>query len=580
MRRRIAIPVAVTAVLLAAGTTAVWTAVSSPATVAPEVVVGDPATTMAAGPVKPINEVGDPGAEFGWSSVLSAPGSFLVRDESKAHSGLASFKLVVGPGGGDAVMDDSPNWVAASTGPTCTTSAWVAGPIGATIQLALTEYVGGVAAATTQTPITLADTDWHLIETTLAVTPGNAVDLRIFSAGLAAGSELWVDDVTQNCGKVIVLQAPIAALTVAPASGVTPVAVTADASASTDVDGDIATYAFNWGDGSPVESTTTPAAAHTYAAVGTFVVTVTITDAAGLTATATQSIVTSGPPNLDPVIVAAGDIACANGVMSKSCASDRTAKLIASIAPTRVFPLGDLQYGPTRTAAEFQSGYGPYPDPIAHPSWGDFKAITSPTIGSHEYDGFPTADGYFEYFNGSPTADGPAGKPDQGYYAETIGTWRVLHLNSQKGYQAGAAQDKWLAAEMAANPTKCSLITWHHPRFSSGVHGDQARVNGLFATAYAGGADVLMSGNDHLYERFGPQNPTGSADAARGVVQFVVGSGGRSLYNWGSIKANSAFRDNTTYGVLSMTLHDGSYDWAYIAEDGTTLDSGTTNCTA
>ena len=579
MRRRIAVPVAVTAVLLAAGTTAVWTAVSSPATVAPAP-IDEPATTVAAGATKAVNEVGDPGAEFGWSSALSAPGSVLVRDESKAHTGLASFKLIVGAGGGDAVMDDSPNWVAASTGPTCTASAWVAGPIGATVQLGMTEYSGGVAGATTQTPITLADTDWHMIETTLAVTAGNAVDLRISSLALAAGAEVWVDDVTQNCGKVIVLHPPVAALTVTPSTGVAPVAVTADASSSTDADGDIATYGFNWGDGTAAESATTPTGVHTYASVGSFVVTLSVTDAAGLIGTATQSVVVTSPVPNDPVVVAAGDISCVGGNVSKGCGADRTARLIAKINPTRVLPLGDLQYGGTRTADEFQGSYGPFADAATHPSWGDFKAITSPTIGSHEYDVHSTADGYFAYWNGSATADGPAGKPTEGYYAEDIGTWRVIHVNTQKGYKAGEAQDKWFAAELAAHAQQCTLITWHHPRFSSGVHGNQNRTQGLFATAYAGGADALMSANDHLYERFAPQSPSATADPARGVTQFVVGAGGKGLYNWGSIQPNSAYRNNTTFGILSLTLHNGSYDWAYVGVDGATLDSGTANCHA
>ncbi len=580
MRRRFAIPVGLTAVLLAAGTTAVWTAVSSPATDTPGA-VGDPSTTVAEtpGPVKPVNEVVNPGAELGWSVAASTAGTILVRDETRAHTGTAAFKMVTGSAGGDVVMDDTPNWVGASTGPTCSAGAWVAGPIGATVQIGLTESSAAGVVGSVQTPITLADTDWHLVEATLAVTPGNQVDLRISGIGLAPGAELWVDDVTENCGRVVPLHPPVAVLTITPTTGLAPLLVTADASGSTDPDADIASYGVDWGDGGPVGSG--PTATHTYNSAGTYTVTATVTDAAGLTGTASQSIVvTSPPPALDPVVVAAGDSSCVGGTISSGCGAVRTARIIAKIAPTRVLPLGDLQYGGTRTATEFQAGYGPFPDPTAHPSWGDFKSITSPTIGSHEYDVYATADGYFAYWNGSATADGPAGKPTEGFYAEDIGTWRVIHLNTQKGYKTSDPQYAWFTAELAAHAKQCTLVTWHHPRFSSGVHGNQTRTDALFAAAYAGGADALLSGNDHLYERFDPQNPSAAADSARGIRQFVVGSGGKGLYSWGTIKPNSAFRQNTTFGVLSLTLHDGSYDWAYVAVDGTTLDSGNAACHA
>ncbi len=278
----------------------------------------------------------------------------------------------------------------------------------------------------------------------------------------------------------------------------------------------------------------------------------------------------------DPVVVAAGDIACVNGNAASSCEHDSTARLIGRIAPTRVLPLGDLHYGATRTAAEFAASYGPFPTPATRPSWGDFKAITSPTIGSHEYDGYATAAGYFDYWNGSATATGPAGAPAQGFYAETVGDWRLIHANSQKGSRS-AAQLAWLKAEVAAAP-KCSMVLWHHPRFSSGVHGNQTQATELFKVAYAGGADVLLSGNDHLYERFNPQNPTAGSDPAAGIAQFVVGTGGRSLYKWGSVKPNSAFRNNTNYGVLKLTLRAASYDWAFITVGDKVLDQGTGSC--
>ncbi len=582
MRRHLGIATAAAGVLLAVGVASASAALSSKADNGPAAEPGagevvdsavDSTTPASTTIAVPLNEVGDAGAEAGWSSTGSSAGTVLWRDGTRSHTGLFSFALTAGSAGGDVVLDDSPDWVPASPGPTCAASAWVAGEAGVTVNLRLAQPAVATPEGSTTTTFVLPDAEWHLLDAVLAVTPGNDIDLTVGGVGLAPGATLWVDDITENCGEVTPPSPPVAALVVTPVAGIVPLIVDADASASSAGTSEIVGYGFDWGDGTPTTSSATPAASHTYTGAGNFAVTVTVTDTAGASATATSSVEVA-----DPVVVAAGDISCVGGAISAGCGASRTAALIARIAPTRVLPLGDLQYGGTRTAAEFQASYGPFPDPVAHPSWGDFKAITSPTIGSHEYDGYPTADGYFAYWNGSPTATGPAGRPDEGFYAEDIGTWRVIHVNSQKGYKAGGAEDLWLAGELAAHAAQCTLVTWHHPRFSSGVHGNQLRTAGLFATAYAGGADVLLSGNDHLYERFAPQDPSATADPARGIAQFVVGAGGKGLYQWGKVQPNSVFRNNTTFGVLSLTLHPGGYDWAYIGVDDKTLDSGTSAC--
>src|SRR6266508_1462946 len=370
--------------------------------------------------------------------------------------------------------------------------------------------------------------------------------------------------------------APMAALSVATGPGAETLAVTADASASVDSENNVLSYTFAFG-GITVGPQPGPTASHSFLAAGTYTVSVTVTDEGGLEDTATRGVTVPAPPS-DPVMVAAGDIACAPPATGSSCHSPNTAALIGQINPTQVIPLGDLQYGSTTTAADFQAGYGPFAGG-APASWGDYKAITHPTIGSHEYDGLTTAVGYFDYFNGVGAPSGPAGPPDKGYYSENLGNWHIVHVNSQRGYQAGSAQDLWLAADLAANADKCILATWHHPRFSSGVHGNQARVNGLFQTLYNGGADVLLSGNDHLYERFGLQDPNAVTDTVRGIRQFVVGTGGKGLYDWGTVQPSSEVRENTTYGVLKLTLHANSYDWQFVPEAGKTFtDTGTTAC--
>jgi hypothetical protein len=304
----------------------------------------------------------------------------------------------------------------------------------------------------------------------------------------------------------------------------------------------------------------------------------------GRTSSATHSVTASprastAPVASDPVIAAAGDISCVNADIGSSCHQDRTALELGRIRPQQIIPLGDLQYGGTTAAADFQASYGPFAN--GQSSWGDYKAITHPTVGSHEYNGDTITKAYSDYWLGvgvNGNRGSPVGDRNENFYAENLGTWRVYHLNSQHGYQAASVQDQWFKADLAANTGKCTLVTWHHPRFSSGIHGNQAQAIALFQSAYNGGADVLVSGNDHLYERFAPQNPSGALDTVRGIRQFVVGTGGKGLYTWSTIQPNSEVRNNTTYGVIKLTLHSAGYDWEFRSENDIVIDSGSQRC--
>jgi hypothetical protein len=143
---------------------------------------------------------------------------------------------------------------------------------------------------------------------------------------------------------------------------------------------------------------------------------------------------------------------------------------------------------------------------------------------------------------------------------------------------AGSAQEQWLRADLAANSSVCTLAYWHKPRFSSGQHGNNAGSQALWQALYDYRADVILNGHDHLYERFAPQNPNGQADP-NGIREFVVGTGGAGLYSFQSIQPNSQVRNNTTYGVLKLTLHSTSYDWQFVPIAGQNFtDSGSSNC--
>jgi hypothetical protein len=270
------------------------------------------------------------------------------------------------------------------------------------------------------------------------------------------------------------------------------------------------------------------------------------------------------PPG-PPVVVAAGDIAdCAKE------GDEATARLVSGIEGT-VLTLGDNAY-PEGTAEDFAECY--------EPSWGQFKARTRPSPGNHEYH-TEGARGYFEYFGKA------AGDPDKGYYSYDLGSWHIVALNSNCGVEEircgpGSAQTKWLKEDLAANADEggCTLAYMHHPRFSSGEeHGSTPALEPLWEALYEAGADVVLSGHEHNYERFAPQDPEGRADPQRGIREFVVGTGGKSHYPILEPIANSEVYNDETYGVLKLTLHPKSYEWEFVPVEGESFsDSGSAQC--
>ncbi len=262
-------------------------------------------------------------------------------------------------------------------------------------------------------------------------------------------------------------------------------------------------------------------------------------------------------PTADAVFVGAGDIA--------DCAKpqdEQTAQLIDKI-PGTVFTAGDDAY-PRGTAEDFQKCYDP--------TWGRFKARTAPTPGNHEYYS-PNAEPYYAYFGAKAGAGG------KGYYSYDLGEWHVVALNSNIDAKTGSEQEKWLKADLAAHPKACTLAYWHHPVFSSGVHGNDSTMQNIWKTLYAAGVDVVVNGHDHNYERFAPQNPDGKADPQHGIREFVVGTGGAELRDIEKLRPNSEVQNATTFGVIKFVLQPKSYSWEFIPIQGQTFtDRGTQSC--
>jgi hypothetical protein len=312
----------------------------------------------------------------------------------------------------------------------------------------------------------------------------------------------------------------------------------------------------------------------------------------------TQSVSALDSP---PVLVGAGDIA--------SCGrtgDEATASLLEGLNGTAVATLGDNAYE-SGTALDFSDCY--------NPSWGRLKARTMPSVGNHEYyDLSGVAQPYFDYFSAKngfslPAAPVPNALDNnhgltvgEGYYSYDLGAWHVVVLNSNcsfvvgGGCAAGSDQEQWLKADLAAHSNACTLAYWHHPRFSSSGIGNNSAVAPFWKALYDAGAEVVLNGHAHNYERFAPQNPDGQADPAQGITEFVVGTGGRSLNSFSTIRNNSVVRitddpaqvnisdgyGKGNFGVIKLTLHPGSYEWKFVQIDGTVdgmdRDPGSASC--
>ena len=267
----------------------------------------------------------------------------------------------------------------------------------------------------------------------------------------------------------------------------------------------------------------------------------------------------------DPLLAAAGDIACPpdQPVARKSCHHAATAALVRGINPTAIALLGDNQY----------EG-GAFSDYLTsfEPTWGVFKPLMRPAPGNHEYI-TPGAAGYYQYF-------GPAaGDPTRGYYSYDLGTWHIAVLNSNCAFvscAAGSEQEQWLKGDLAAHRSWCSMAYYHHALFSS--QGGDPRMRDIWRTLTGANVDVVLSGHNHVYERFGPQNADGVADRVHGPREFVVGTGGKSLGLIRQAKANSEVRYTENFGVLAISLGPVGYSWQLATEGAGIADAGAANC--
>jgi hypothetical protein len=285
-------------------------------------------------------------------------------------------------------------------------------------------------------------------------------------------------------------------------------------------------------------------------------------------------------------IQAAGDIARCGGL-----GDEATGALVQTLAGT-VATLGDNVYddhvNPEGSLANFVNCF--------EPTWGPLKPRTRPAAGNHEYNADPAASGYFDYFNGIGNSDGPAGPRGKGYYSYEKGAWHIVVLNTNNNCAAslvscgaGSPQETWLRADLAAHPGECTLAYFHHPRFASALYngttaGSNPRVKPLWDALYDYGAELVLNGHAHNYERYRPVDPAGTPDSAYGIREIISGEGGAShpLYS-GTHDDNSEAFDSSTFGVVEVRLGPGGYSWHYTPAPGTgpfAGDSGSGACHA
>ena len=284
--------------------------------------------------------------------------------------------------------------------------------------------------------------------------------------------------------------------------------------------------------------------------------------AAALVLGACRSQTPPTPPTpelpVDPrVLVGAGDIAGCDWDDDEA-----TAQLLDK-TPGTVFTLGDAAY-PTGSTEALTRCYGP--------TWGRHLARTRPAPGNHEYYADDAAGPYFQYFGAA------AGEPGRGYYSYEVASWHVVVLNSEVDASAESAQVAWLREDLTAHPARCTLAYWHRPRFSSGAHGSAPELQPLWDALYAAGAEVVLGGHDHHYERFAPQTPLGEADPERGIREFIVGTGGAPTYPIVNLLPNSEVRRAEMHGVLKLTLEEDGYRWEFLSTKGEFHDEGSGSC--
>ena len=515
-------------------------------------------------------------APAGWSSVLTTQNGTLMEQAAFVRTAGASepasytftlSKAVSTTGGILAYSGvDAAHPIDAAAGAVSASSATVTAPsiTTSTPNAMLVAHFGMARITGFSTPAAMTERFDVSVSTALTYKISSAADDETFGGPGATGSRsATAAGATGNIGQLIALRAAgspvVARFDGVPLSGVAPLQVSfRDQSLGSPT-------LFEWdfdSDGSVDSTAQHPT--HTFTTPGTYSVSLRVTRGDDVdTETRTDVVIVDAEPAsspTDPVLVGAGDIADCNAT-----GDEATAALVEGIQGT-VFTLGDNVYE-NGTAEEWANCYGP--------TWGQYKALTRPSLGDHDHsDGQPATE-YFNYFGVN------AGDPSKGYYSYDVPGWHIVVLNTEcslaGGCGPGSPQETWLRQDLATNSSSCTLAYWHDPLYSSSKAG-QIKSIPFWDALLADRADVILNGDSHVYERFAPQDAAGRSSAT-GIRQFIVGTGGRRLSSFSTAHPNSEVRNSATFGVLKLSLHAAGYSWQFVPVAGSTFtDSGTAAC--
>jgi acid phosphatase type 7 len=233
--------------------------------------------------------------------------------------------------------------------------------------------------------------------------------------------------------------------------------------------------------------------------------------------------------------------------------SERGKALAARVVadrPKRFLYLGDVY--DRGTASEFATNYAPL--------YGSLARVTAPTPGDHEWP--LRREGYEPYWRRAH------GRPIPSFYAFKEGGWEILSLNSEDALGPNSPQLRWLRSHLRRARGTCRVAFWHRPRYSGDARFDQKDVSPLW-NALRGRATMVLSGNAHNLQRHKPR---------AGLIQFIVGAGGRSVYPVDEDYPGLAFADDRSDGALRLELSPGAAEFEFVSADGKVLDAGRIPC--
>jgi len=267
-------------------------------------------------------------------------------------------------------------------------------------------------------------------------------------------------------------------------------------------------------------------------------------------------------------------VAAVGDIQPPSSSSNSSATAALAGRADFILGLGDYQY-----QGGSMSDYNAYFD---H-SWGPLVPKIYPVLAPTHDQNWQAGD-TLNYWNGGGASGvhAPVRLQALSPYSFTRGGWHFVALPDACYRVSGCdgnAITTWLANDLAANPTPCTVAYFHQAYFTSAAEHDPfAPVAPWVKVLVDHHVDILLQGHNHNYERFALQNEARGADP-NGIQAFVVGTGGIGFYAFRGLAPNSVTRQADTFGVLDLSLGNGSYSWSFArAAGGNYSDSGSMAC--